>query len=465
MIGLYLVLLPVVLVYCRAESSTTISSSLSSVITPPHQREEVATTATGARQQASADEGFCTVETCENIPNNQITNKNATILFEYILAHDYEALDGNTLLNCIASLKERGAHRCWHKHSTFLDHLLGVHHILRLWGQQEIMGRVGLFHSAYSNSYVNLALYNPNTERHLMQSLIGNTAEELVYLFCIIDRQAVVVNQLLVLGYIPSDGLYVPHLRIPIEQVYLSSETIRNLVIFSMADTSEQYFGWQDDLFGKPLAMLLPGQDRIEQHQPQTMWPGVSKPGIWMTYVNQLAMVARTFYTNLEDNPSSQYVAHGNNQSSSTSSHLPPSHMGHPNIPPVFDNCTKPLHLQDEIKARDIYWNVVMNPTTIDQTEMIQQLLECCQYNPWIFEPWVLLAQQYLYKNEYEKALTAASNALRLQQQWGTAWDKRLHLHAWVAWTRVLHQRATQQQPWPTNSWDVNNFGLVYNPN
>ena len=35
-----------------------------------------------------------------------------------------------------------------------------------------------------------------------------------------------------------------------------------------------------------------------------------------------------------------------------------------------------------------------------------------------------------------------ARRALRLQLEWGTAWDKRLSWDAWVAWTRVLLQTA-----------------------
>ena len=78
-------------------------------------------------------------------------------MFELCLAEDYDVMDPDVLtqsIATIATLKKRGAHRSWHKHSTFLQHLVGVHNILRLWGQGSIIGRVGLFHSAYSNSYV-----------------------------------------------------------------------------------------------------------------------------------------------------------------------------------------------------------------------------------------------------------------------------------------------------------------------
>jgi hypothetical protein len=323
-----------------------------------------------------------------------------------------------------------------------------VHNILRIWGQGSVIGRVGLFHSAYSNSYVNLALYDPTTERDEMQSLIGTAAEGLVHLFCIINRQEVVVNTLLKQGYIPEDGLHVQHLRNANEQVYLSAETLRMLVVFSMADTAEQYFGWQDDLFGGPGTMLLPGLDKVENHNPKSMWPGVSKPGLWMTYVNQLANVARTFHPEWID----QNNIINDDDIAKTL-----------DVPPVFANCTKKLTMEDEMAARDLYWSVIVDEGRTDSKNTIATLLKCREYNPWTFEPLVLLAQLYLYNNEYDKAARATTEALVIQQQWGTAWDKRLQFGAWVAWTRVLHQRAIDQspQPWPTNSWDVNNFGLV----
>jgi hypothetical protein len=360
------------------------------------------------------------------------TPKNPT-LYEKLLANDYDVIDPLVLPGCIKALKNRGAHRCWHKHSSFLDHLLGVHNILRLWGQGEIVGRVGLFHSAYSNSYVNLALFDPSRERPTVQNLIGNEAEELVYLFCIIDRQDVVVNTLLRQGYIPKDGLFVPHLRNPTKTVFLSSETLYMLVVFSMADTADQYFGWQDSLFGGggyDGSMILPGHDFPERHNSKALWPGLSKPGLWMSYVSDLSKVART-----SDHPTLV-------------------------LPPVFNSGRATISVQCEIEARDLYWSVVEG-NKIEDHDILSALERCCQKNQWIFEPLVLLAQVYLHRSEYESAANAASRALDLQSQWGTAWDKRLSFGAWVAWTRVLLQRAEQREAWPTNSWDVNNMGLV----
>lgn len=363
---------------------------------------------------------------CKNLTSTRTS-------LEQILANDYDLIDPLVLPNCISELKNRGAHRCWHKHSTFLDHLLNVHNMLRLWGQGAIVGRVGLFHSAYSNSYVNLALFDPSKERFTVQDLIGSDAEELVYLFCIIDRQDVVVNKVLRQGFIPKDGIFVPHLRNLTEKVFLSAEKLRMLVVFSMADTADQYFGWQDALFGGGGyngSMIIPGHDFPERHNAKALWPGLSKPGLWMSYVSDLGRIARASdHSTLDD-------------------------------PPIFECGRATISVQDEMEARDLYWSVITGDVVDDQG-IISALERCCQKNRWIFEPLVVLAQVYIHLSEYELAANAASHALELQSQWGVAWDKRLSFGVWVAWTRVLLQRSTNREAWPTNSWDVNNLGLV----
>jgi len=370
------------------------------------------------------------------------TSSTAIAVLEDILADDYDRLDPTVLTNSVAVLKERGAHRCWHKHSTFLEHLLGVHNILRLWQQGATIGRVGLFHSAYSNSYVNLALFDPARERDSMKALIGEPAEDLVHLFCIIDRQQVVVNTLLKQGFIPEAGLSVPHLRDSSQQVYLSPETLRMLAVFTMADIADQYFGWQDELFGgggTSGSMIIPGQDSEARHDATAIWPGPSKPGLWMSYVSQLAAVARTFSPEWRSTPTEEQVV---------------------DVPPVFASGTATLSVEDESTARDLYWSVVMGQVS-DSDHAIDTLQRCIDKNPWAFEPKVMLAQKMIHRNDFDGALEAARQALNLQHQWGTAWDKRLSFAAWVAWTRVLLQRAEDRQPWPDNSWDVNNLGLV----
>lgn len=324
----------------------------------------------------------------------------------------------------------------------FLSHGTFAFNLWTLTGTK--IARVGLFHSAYSNSYVNLALFDPLNERGVMTQLIGPDAEELVHLFCIIDRQDVVVNTLLKQGFIPAEGLSVPHLRDPTTRMFLSAEILRFLVVFTMADIADQYFGWQDQLFGgggDSGSMIIPGQDKEERHDSFALWPGISKPGLWMSYVSDLAQVVKRFHDDVGLTRDKDL----------------------PMIPPVFANGSQTLLLKDEKRARDIYWSVISasDDSDFDSNISIAQLYECNKKNPWAFEPLVLLAQKLLHRNDFDGARDAAERALRLQQDWGTAWDKRLSFGAWIAWTRVLLQRASDRVPWPKNSWEVNNLGLV----
>ena len=96
-----------------------------------------------------------------------------------------------------AVLRAAGAGECWHKHGTFLAHLLDVHRILRLWGAPDAVARCGLYHSAYSNSYVNLAIFQPDTGRAHVAAVVGADAERLVHLFCVVPRQKLVHDDLL----------------------------------------------------------------------------------------------------------------------------------------------------------------------------------------------------------------------------------------------------------------------------
>ena len=367
-------------------------------------------------------------------PKNDVPHSQETLL-DSITRGDWIAVDPQ-LPSILASLQERGSHRCWHKHSTFHEHLLSVHNILRIWNQDRRTCRVGLLHSAYSNSYVNLALYNITTDREIMREMIGEEAEEIVHLFCVIDRQQVVVNTLLRQGFIPAEGLQVPHLKNPNETVFLPEHILRLLVVFTMADIAEQYFGWQDELFGgggDAGSMIIPHRDYVENHRVKALWPGEAKPGLWMNYLSQLGQLLHS--------------------STDCSSSVVP--------PPIFDNCSKTLTVSDEKKARDLYWSVITGEVSEVPETVIATLLESHRLNPYAYEPLLLLAQTSLHQNDFDAAAKYARKALQLAHMWGTPYDKRWSLAASVAWGRVLEQRALDRLPWPGTAWEMNNLGLV----
>ncbi|KAI7982848.1 hypothetical protein LOK49_LG15G01476 [Camellia lanceoleosa] len=100
------------------------------------------------------------------------------------LRGELESIDTN-LPSLLAVLRSVGAGECWHKHGSFLDHLLDIYRILKLWKAPDSVSLCGLFHSAYSNSYVNLAIFDPSTGRDTVRHHVG-AAERLIHLFCIV---------------------------------------------------------------------------------------------------------------------------------------------------------------------------------------------------------------------------------------------------------------------------------------
>ena len=91
--------------------------------------------------------------------------------------------------NILRVLRASDAPLIWHKHSSFLDHLREVWAILCAWQQPQDVCRLGLLHSAYSNSFVSMNCFDPKVDRPRVAALIGEEAEQLVYTFCSIDRQ------------------------------------------------------------------------------------------------------------------------------------------------------------------------------------------------------------------------------------------------------------------------------------
>jgi hypothetical protein len=78
---------------------------------------------------------------------------------------------------------EMKCHEIKHSSRFFIDHLLRVSFILEDWGSDEVTALCGLFHSVYgtaSFSHSTLAW----SERDKLRAVIGDEAEELVYMFC-----------------------------------------------------------------------------------------------------------------------------------------------------------------------------------------------------------------------------------------------------------------------------------------
>jgi hypothetical protein len=54
-----------------------------------------------------------------------------------------------------------------------------------------------LFHSAYSNSYVNLAIFKADVDRARLSELVGEDTEALIHKFCVVPRHELIYEKLL----------------------------------------------------------------------------------------------------------------------------------------------------------------------------------------------------------------------------------------------------------------------------
>ncbi|KAF8071345.1 Eef1akmt4 [Scenedesmus sp. PABB004] len=321
-------------------------------------------------------------------------------------------------------LTEVGSAECFHKKSTFKAHLVEVYKMLKLWGASDAIARCGLMHSAYSNSFVNLAIFKPDVERRRVAELIGDAAEELTHLFCVVPRQRLIQVELLdaqPLGTAaleaPPGGMTVPHIRTG-EPLHVSTYHLAVFLLMTMVDFAEQLYSWQDCMFGN-----TDGRLRLEgapHPEPRFLWPGPMRPGLWMSAVSRMGQLYMSCRRQLIEAGDARV------------SDLP--------VPPVFDGCSCVLPEADQEAARDAYWAAVSDvdaqgPGHADAAAAA--LRRAAELNPWAGEPRLMLAQLHLHAERWRDAADEAAKALDLLCAWGTAYDKRMSWDAWVAFARL----------------------------
>ncbi|CAJ1933022.1 unnamed protein product [Sphenostylis stenocarpa] len=112
------------------------------------------------------------------------------------LRGEFQSIDEN-LPSLIGVLQSVGAREYWHKHCNFLQHLVDIYRILNLWKTPHSVCLCDLFHLAYSNSYVNLAIIDPSIGHEVVHRHVGHEAEALIHLFCVVPRQLLIHDDLL----------------------------------------------------------------------------------------------------------------------------------------------------------------------------------------------------------------------------------------------------------------------------
>eukprot|EP00262_Sarcandra_glabra_P004925 TRINITY_DN16157_c0_g1_i1.p1 TRINITY_DN16157_c0_g1~~TRINITY_DN16157_c0_g1_i1.p1 ORF type:complete len:475 (-),score=72.22 TRINITY_DN16157_c0_g1_i1:56-1336(-) len=398
------------------------------------------------------------------------------------LRGELETIDPK-LPELVAVLRSVGAGECWHKHGSFLDHLLEVYRILSLWNSPKPVSLCGLFHSAYSNSYVNLAIFDPSTGRDRVRNLVGAPAERFIHLFCIVPRQSLIHEDLLfhysdrelvehlesselslrnskergvckekewrkkLQTLLPAQGIFVKHIKTG-ENVQVSRRVVAVFLLMTMADFSDQLFGFQDQLFDNDNGRL-----EFTGNSYCSLWPGDGKPGLWMNSVSRMGalynLIVREEEIMIEERKRVGGIGCNGGDRDEEIELV---------IPPVFENCSKVLDAKEQKIARDLYWEVVSRKGELERSEEL--LLRCCEKNPFVGEPHLVLGQVYLSEERFEEGEREAEMGLKLILEWGSCWDKRMSWEGWVAWGRVLLMKA-KDKSWPHTSWGILNLGLV----
>ena len=131
-------------------------------------------------------------------------------------------------------LREANTQALPHSERGLFDHLLGTRQLLVEWGARPAVCDAGLFHSVYSTEYFAPAAV-PLTLRNDVRQLIGEEAESLVWLFCMMRRKT------LLNGNRERQRDFTVQNRLTGEQIPLSDAQFNDLVTITIANSLEPF--------------------------------------------------------------------------------------------------------------------------------------------------------------------------------------------------------------------------------
>lgn len=230
------------------------------------------------------------------------------------------------------------------------------------------------------------------------------------------------------------------------EDLLVSRRIVATFLMMTMADFSDQLFGWQDQLFNNSNGCL-----EFSGNNYTALWPGDGKPGMWVNSISRMGaiytLIVREEEIYIMERKQGSFVPNRDEELELV-------------IPPVFENCTQVLDAEEQKEARDMYWEAVCNAEKRGAEEAETLLLKSIEKNPFVGEPHIVLGQIYVGKGRFEEAEREAEKGLRLILEWGSPWDKRTSWEGWIAWGRVVLMKA-KEKSWPNTSWGILNLGLV----
>ena len=251
-------------------------------------------------------------------------------------------------------------HEFAHGRATFVSHLRGTWQMLACWHQPVPICRCGLFHSAYTRDgfyFRYFDIHSPES-RDLLADTVGPEAEQLIWNYCIAESfwqhgeysgeprgpgGGVSLGEPL-----NPDGESFPSRADPSKLIHFSPEDIAAHFVVFVADLTEQ------------MCDVISYVSVYHHDVADRLWPGTGQPGMGFSLFSRMLISAAPY---LEV------------------------------VPPVFDNCTALLTLQDEVAAREAYWSAIQGEgkgmTAAEQEALFQKAHEL---NPWIAEPQVWAA-------------------------------------------------------------------------
>lgn len=252
---------------------------------------------------------------------------------------------------------------------------------------------------------------------------------------------------------VPDSGIKVKHIKTG-EDVLLSRRVVAVFLMMTMADFSDQLFSFQDYLFENSNGRLeFSGNDYM------SLWPGDGKPGLWMNSISRMGAIYRLIVREEEIFIEERRKCGGAGDNDNGTLILRDEDIELV-IPPVFEKCTRVLGAEEQIEARDLYWEGVCGMSKMGGEGVEKVLKKSVEKNPFVGEPHVVLGQLFLGQGRYEEAEREAEKGLMLLLEWGSPWDKRMSWEGWVAWARALLMKA-KEKSWPQTSWGILNLGLV----
>lgn len=200
----------------------------------------------------------------------------------------------------------------------------------------------------------------------------------------------------------------------------------------------------QDELFEN-----YDGEFKYSGNAFYALWPGHCKPGLWLTSISRMGVLLNIL---LKEDAA---------ENARTGGTKAPFHDLEIPLPNIFETCSVIFPAADQVRSRDLYWEVIHYIERERLANAALPLLKtACELNPYAAEPFLTMAQIYLNEDEYGLAEVAATKGLTLLLDWGTNWDKRMTWEGWLSFARILRNKSAEKV-WPKTSFGILNLGLV----